>query len=98
MGKEMKQTLYFAVYINVGTASKVRRNQKLSEFISMYKQHKPHLDQYIEKFYWFPIETGETRMELLYPSPFVSNEHLEELYIKHQAAIAKLGEEINKEK
>lgn len=94
-----KQTLYFAIYVNVGGMSPMRIKETMAQVINMYgpgrmsplqSQH----NQYEEKMFFFPVKNGDTRMELLFPSPFLTEKQAEELYGKYYEKFNKLIEEI----
>lgn len=84
--REDKQTLYFAVYVNVGNSSPQRAREIMAEVVNLTQQTEEEAErsQYIEKFFFFPVrEESNTRMELLFPSPFLTKEQSVELHDKY---------------
>ncbi len=90
-----RQTLFFAVYVHVGNKSPQRVREILAEFSQKLKREDPfNREQYEERYFVFPIKDGDTRMELLYPSPFLREEQAEALYEKYYERFQELTEKI----
>lgn len=96
----MKQTIYFAIYINVGGMASMKARETVAQFINMYKPDKMAQlkNQYEEKYFFFPVRTGETRIEVVYPTPFMSVEDADKLYAKYYENFKNLIQQIKDEK
>jgi len=92
-----RQTLYFAVYINIGGQSSQKAQETISEFMRVYMSENPlKPKQYEERFFVFPVRDQPTKMELLFPSPFLKAEQMEELYEKYYGKFEELTDKINR--
>ena len=67
-----KQTLYFTVYVPIGSKSPQKAKEDIKEFVQMFKQSQEDLrnGQYIEKYFFMPT-TGEGRIELMNPPTII---------------------------
>jgi len=91
-----KQTLYFAVYVNINGMSPQKAKEQMAQVVNMYKPSdtERYKQQYEEKIFFFPIKTGDTRMELLFPSPFLTEDQSAALYEKYYEKFNDLIENI----
>lgn len=71
-----KETLYFAVYVNVRGASAQKATRRINEMKEHMKSSGS--DRYEEIFFFFPVQDRDSGMELLYPSPAMTQEQIEE--------------------
>lgn len=91
-----KQTLYFAVYVNVGGQSPQKARETLAKLNHLYTRTDAE-QQYEDKFFFMPIKNGENRIELLYPTPFLTEEQAEKIherYLENYQEIIKKIEEL----
>lgn len=77
-----KQTLYFAVYVNVDGASAYKGKEIIKTVMEILKKDDPDA-QYKEKWVVLPVKGQPTKIELLYPHPFLTDEQAEDLYQKY---------------
>ena len=68
------------MYINIAGLSRMKAEEELAHLIDAYRQEPEANDQYIEKYFWLPVEEGQTRIELLYPFNDESKKVLEKRY------------------
>jgi hypothetical protein len=91
-----KQTLYFAVYINISGQSRQKARESIAQIKEMYKtsDSEEYKQQYEEKIFFLPVKQGDSRMELLYPAPFLTAEQSKDLYDKYYEKFQDLIENI----
>ena len=80
-----RQTLIFAVYIPIGNQSPQRAKESIAQFMNMLKEDPMKPNQYNEKYIVMTTRTGEGKIELLYPTPFLTEEQAEKLHEKYYA-------------
>jgi hypothetical protein len=81
--KEEKPTLYFVVYVDIANSTPMKAKESLH---SLYEHLTKNSDKqdFKERFFIMPVRNTNSRIELLYPTPFLSKEDVEELYQKYQ--------------
>lgn len=87
-----RQTLIFAVYIPIGNSSPQRAKESIAQFMNMLKEDPLKPNQYNEKYIVMPTKLGEGKIELLYPTPFLTEEQADKL---HDSYYAKYEDIIN---
>lgn len=84
-----KSTLYFAVYVSVANMSKQSGVEAISIMKRMVEEKKLEETEYNEKYYIIPCQ-GDSRIELLYPSPFLTEEQTIKYFDKYKELIEEI--------
>ena len=88
-----RPVLYFAVYVDIGHYTPQRAKEELEKFQeTMSRQCEDSL--YREKFFIMPCRNQSTKIELLYPTPFLSKEQADELYESYYSRYQHLIQDI----
>lgn len=79
-----RQTIYFAVYVNIGNASTQKAQEMISEFMRLYTAENPlKPKQYEERYFIFPVRDQDTKIEVIFPTPFMTEEQAKALHEKY---------------
>ena len=90
-----RETLYFAHYVHIGSSSPQRARETIAQYHRMINAPgKP--SPYDEKHFIIGVRDEESRIELLYPTPFMRREDVEALRQKYEERFKRLVEEITK--
>lgn len=96
---EVKQIFYFAHYINVESKSPQHVREILTEYYKML-EHRQTTDSakspYDEKHFVLPIKNGDSKVELLYPQPLITESNVSALYEKYMERMEAVVESINR--
>jgi len=59
--------------------------ETIAQIVHNYQtdQSEEFKNQYREKFFFMPIKNGDGRIELLYPTPFLTEEQAEKLHVQY---------------
>jgi hypothetical protein len=90
---DKRPTLYFAVYVDVTAKSSQRAHEDLARMHEHLNKNSQEQD-YKERFFIIPVRNASSKIELLYPSPFLSKEDAEELYQKYYERYEKIIKDI----
>jgi hypothetical protein len=85
--------LYFAVYVDIGQYTPQKAKEQLESFRSSLTNDND-TSPYREKFFIMPCRNQPTKIELLYPTPFLSREQAEELYESYYSKYQHLIQDI----